>query len=235
MKKIKEIYSAEWQWFKSTNLKTFLTLILVFLVFAVASHFYLIGHPEIAEDKVMEIVKALMEKLPVLEGGFKLFIAIFLNNLFVATLAMLAGLIPFLFIPVWAVGINAIAMGIISSYVYIKGYNLFALLVLGIVPHGIIEIPTLLYACSLGVLLSMRVIRILTNMSSSVQKPGSLAAIEKTQGEGREEAFIAAFKRVLRAWLLVIIPLLLLAAAIETFITPHLVQLYLGDQPLFSF
>ena len=235
MREIKEIYSAEWQWFKSTNLKTFLTLILVFAVFAVASHFYLIGHPEIAEDKVMEIVKALMEKLPVLERGFKLFVAIFLNNLFVATLAMLAGLIPFLFIPVWAVGINAIAMGIISSYVYLKGYNLFALFVLGIVPHGIFEIPALLYACSLGVLLSMRVIRILTNMSSSVQKPGSLAAIEKTPGEGREEAFIAAFKRVLGTWLLVIIPLLLLAAAIETFITPHLVQLYLGEQPVFSF
>ncbi len=230
MKKLQQLYISEWQWFKSYNLRIFLVMTLVFFAVAAASHIYLIGHPELAEEKVMEIVKALMEKLPVLEGGFKLFIAIFLNNFFVATLSMLAGLIPFLFIPVWAVMINALAMGIISSYVYIKGLNLFALLIFGIAPHGIFEIPAFLYAGSLGVLLSLNVLRLITNVNtmgdSSWGQPISSA-------KNPEDSFMFLLKRVFRTWLLIIIPLLLLAAAIETFITPQLIQSMLGGQSLF--
>lgn len=232
-KKLHELYSAEWLWFKSSNWKTFLALILLFLAFAAGSHIFLVQHPEIAEKKVMEIVKALMEKLPVMEGGFKLFLAIFLNNLLVSTLAMLAGLIPFLFIPIWAVGINAIAMGIISSYIHLKGYNLLALIIFGIAPHGLFEIPALLYACSLGVHLSIRVVRILTDMPTNTQTPRSLGATETSNEKGNEDGFISSFRRVLRTWLLVVVPLLLVAAAIETYITPHLAHLYLGGQSLF--
>ena len=230
MKNLQQLYASEWKWFKSTNLKIFLVMILAFFAVAVASHTYLIGHPELAEEKVMEIVKALMEKLPVLEGGFKLFIAIFLNNLLVASLSMLAGLIPFLFIPVWAVMINAVAMGIVSSYVYIKGIDLFALLIFGIAPHGILEIPAFLYAGSLGVLLSLNVLRLITNVNSSNKDMGEQ---QTASAANPEDSFMFLLKRVLRTWLLVIVPLLLIAAAIETFITPQLVQSMLGGQSIF--
>ena len=230
MKILQQLYASEWQWFKSSNLKIFLVMILMFFAVAVVSHTYLIGHPELAEEKVMEIVKALMEKLPVLEVGFKLFIAIFLNNLFVATLSMIAGLIPFLFAPVWAIMINAIAMGIISSYVYIKGLDLLALLIFGIAPHGIFEIPAFIYAGSLGVLLSLNVFRLITNMNSS---NGSARESPIDGATNPEDSFMFLLKRVLRTWLLVVVPLLLIAAAIETFITPHLVQSMLGGQSIF--
>jgi len=204
---------------------------LLFLTVAVVSHTYLIGHPEIAEEKVMEIVQALMEKLPVLEGGFKLFIAIFLNNLFVASLSMAAGIIPFLFIPVWAILINALAMGIISSYVYLKGINLLTMLVLGIAPHGIFEIPAFLYAGSLGVLLSLNVIRLITKTPATLNMPPGQPMSDT---KSPEDSFLFLLKRVLRTWLLVIIPLLLVAAAIETFVTPQLLKPLLDGQSLFS-
>jgi stage II sporulation protein M len=211
MENLNQIYGSEWSWFKSSNLRIFLVMILIFFAAAAASHVYLVGHPDLAEEKVMELVKALMEKLPVLEGGLQLFIAIFLNNFLVATLVMIAGLIPFLFIPIWAVMANAVAMGIVSAYVTLKGLDLFKLMIAGILPHGIFEIPAFLYACSLGVLLSVKVFKLITNSQSS------------------EDSFMLILKKVLKTWLIVIIPLLLIAAVIETFITPHLIQTFLGD------
>jgi stage II sporulation protein M len=127
--------------------------------------------------------------------------AIFINNalktLFVITFGALVGVVPVLFLLV-----NGVTLGVIM-YSSIQSRGLWPSLV-AILPHGVLELPAVLLGTAIGLMLGNHAIRRL------------LGAAETTLS--------SELGRALRFFLSVIVPLLLVAAVIESFISSVLAQ-----------
>lgn len=134
--------------------------------------------------------------------------------------AILFGFIPFLFLPILSPLLNGSSMGIITSILYIKKLKVLPNLLLGVAPHGIFELPAIFYANSLSIFLSLQVTKkILYQNHGEDFLHGTI--------EKKTEPLFPLFKRILKTWLSVIVPLLFVAAVIETFVTPILVEVFL--------
>ncbi len=206
---MKRFYREEWKRFKEKYLKIFTLVLIIFIMIALLSHVILVKNPEQAQKKFVDLTKNLLKKIPLHTSGFRLCLAIFVNNSKVSLFAILFGLIPFIFFPILGVIANGFSIGVISSISYIKGFD-FGFVLISIVPHGVFEIPATLYAVSIGVNLSFQISkRILFGYDSS------------------DEPFLLILKRLFKTWVGVIIPLLLVASIIEAFVTPFLVKIFL--------
>lgn len=125
-----------------------------------------------------------------------LFVVIFLNNSLKSLLAILLGFFFGIF-PIFFVSVNGYILGAVFSIK--KDLGLIKLL-LAILPHGIIEIPAILIASSYGVHLGYRF---------------ALALFKNKE-------FKPYLFKALKVYFKVVLPMLLIAAFIETFITPAL-------------
>lgn len=153
--------------------------------------------PEVASNwtKELEMLKWIMDQPPIL-----IMIIIFLKNLLSCAMAVLLGLGLGL-VPLLVVTSNGFLLGIVS-YGAIQKVGVLYLLA-GILPHGIIELPTVLLSIAIGFRLGHLLVLTLL----------------------REEADLAGETRMAVHFLLHwIMPLLLVAAAIETFITPVVIS-----------
>jgi len=227
MKDIPQLYREEWERFKARHLKIFLVALLLFVLVAVVSYTYLLGHPEFTEQKFMELAEKLLEKVPLDKGRVVMSAAILLSNLVAVSLVVGAGLIPFLFLPAFGIMLNGAAMGVMSAFMTLRGVELGPLLLFGLAPHGIFEIPAFLYACTLGIALCLGLTRFVIRELFGRPAPTSAAP---SPGEPRpEEGLTSLLKHTFRTFVLVIVPLILLAALIETFITPLLIHAFIGE------
>lgn len=129
-----------------------------------------------------------------LENNLKLFIMIFSRNS--ATAALIFASSPFLsFMGFISSSFNGYIVGSVVAYnINLRGYSLEKVLAY-LLPHGIIELPTILYVAGMSFDLSIKFIR------------------------DREE-FYRLSREYFRIFIIKAIPLLSLAAFIESFITP---------------
>ncbi len=123
-------------------------------------------------------------------------ITIFLNNAFVSLLFLVLGLALGV-LPVLFIAFNGYLVGVISYLVAQERGLLFILLAL--LPHGILELPMVFLAAAIGLRLGHQV------FSAFIGKPTHIK---------RE------FREGLMFYFRWILPILLVAAIIETFITP---------------
>ena len=124
---------------------------------------------------------------------------LFFNNITASLLSMLYGLIPFL-------PLSALALGAFAAIYQQQGIGL-GVYVLGVLPHGIFELSALILSCALGLLIC---------------RTGTERILKKSD--------TPFFRRVLdciRVFLTFSVPLLLVAALIETYVTPALLNLVL--------
>lgn len=131
------------------------------------------------------------------------FIFIFLNNSIKAVLVMFAGLL-FGFIPFVFLIINGMVIGFLLNLMDSNGVNLSELIIKGLLPHGIIEIPVILIACAYGLALGGLVFKSLTR--------GGF------KGSGTKTEWSQMWRRTRTASLWIVV-LLLIAAVIESTIT----------------
>lgn len=205
-----QFFKEEWRYFREKYFKIFIFVLITYILFALLSHIVLVNNPVESQKKFVELAKIISEKIPINATGFELCLAIFINNLKVSLFSILFGLIPFVFFPIVGAMANGFNTGIITSAIYIEGLKLGSFLLFAIAPHGVFELPSVLYSVSIGIFLSLQISkRILRGYESS------------------DEPFYLIWKRILRTWVGVIIPLLLVAAIIEAFITPLLVKVFL--------
>ena len=171
--------------------------VLVFLVTVVMGYFAAASNSEIAETwmQELEMFKWIMSLNPLL-----IMLAIFLKNFVACAMSVLLGL-GFGLVPLLVLTSNGFMIGVVSYSIIHKQGVLY--LLAGIAPHGIIELPTILLGISLGFRLGY--LLVLTILGEEVDLAG--------------ETRIAV--HLLVRWFL---PLLLLAAAIETFITPFAIS-----------
>lgn len=155
------------------------------------------GQPEArkAMDSLASAIMPLMEL-----SSLELLLFIFLNNVVKAGAVVLLGL--FLGIPTAIFLLtNGLVAGLVIYQVMAErglGYTLS-----GLVPHGVVELPALLLAGSLGLEVGGEVLRWLRRRPSRVRR---------------------RLRRVVRPYLVYVAPALAVAAVIEVFITPLLLR-----------
>ena len=136
------------------------------------------------------------------DGSFNV-LALFTNNLRAMLLGVLYGFIPFLYLPALALGVNAAILGMLASL--IDGQWL--LLAAGTLPHGIFELPALFLSLAAGLCLCKNINAYIRKNEKGIMKPLLL--------------------NILRVTVLLVLPLLVIAAVMETYVTPALMQLFL--------
>lgn len=131
------------------------------------------------------------------------FVFIFLNNsiksVFIIFLGALFGILPAIFLL-----INGAVIGYLIHISSLQGRDLFELIVKGLLPHGIIEIPAIIIACAFGLHFGGKVLSSI--FSSSARK------------ENRSVSWSFFMRQTLTASLWIVI-LLFVAAIIESTIT----------------
>lgn len=127
---------------------------------------------------------------------------IFVNNLQTSVILFIGGA-AFGLITILVLSVNGFVIGIVIEYVR-QEQGLYVILA-GILPHGIFEIPALVLAGMFGLLLGGELWK---------ELHGSGDAITAAEQNGRR-------------FLVYVLPLLGIAAIIEGFITPEIIQLFI--------
>lgn len=139
--------------------------------------------------------------------GFDLMVTILANNLFSLLLAIALGLVPFLHLPALMLGVNALLIGGLGAYYQTSGRGVAAYLA-GTLPHGITEAASLILSCAAGLYVSRA-----TTWAAS-------GRVEwKTVARTLQECL-----RVFTRW---IVPLSIVSAALEAFVTPLIFSRFL--------
>ena len=176
--------------------------VLTLLGFAVS-----LARPELAQQTLQNFA-AQVEQLGLTDDvpQSQMMATLFFNNITASLLSMLYGLIPFLPLSALALGTNALMLGAFAAIYQQQGIGL-GVYVLGVLPHGIFELSALILSCALGLLIC---------------RTGTERILKKSD--------TPFFRRVLdciRVFLTFSVPLLLVAALIETYVTPALLNLVL--------
>ena len=134
-------------------------------------------------------------------------LALFTNNARACFLAMLMGFIPFFYVDVFSLFINGASIGIVGS-VYM--YEKMSMLVLaaGLIPHGIFEFPAIFISLAIG----FKTCHLLTQYITG-----------KTNAFHSKEYMM----NVLRVYVFIVLPLLVVAAIVEAYITPICMALFM--------
>ncbi len=178
---------------------------ILFVVCSAAGYVVFALNPSLTNELMKAVTEIFAQSGVVSESGGISFFGILLNNWFAMLFSVLYGFLPFVFLPVLSIITNAVLVGAMAAYYTISGLPL-TLFFAGILPHGIFEIPALLLAVSMGVALCRNIIRLITRSARAVPMVEFLTGLLQTM-------------------LLLIFPLILLAAAVESFITPALLQI----------
>ena len=182
------------------RLRLYLVIIIaVFIAFYILGYVSAILMPATGSNVVSNFKQEVMPLKSMSPLG--LMLGIFLNNavkcFLVIVLGLAAGIAPLLFMLA-----NGLILGIVIG-VTIRGTSLAYVLV-GTVPHGIIEIPMVLISSAIGLKLGVDLL---------LKLFGKKAGIGKEVSEGLTMYFVY------------VLPLLLLAAIVETFVTGPLLYL----------
>lgn len=173
-----------------------------FLVLVVLS--YIAGRlfPEISATILTYFNEVVADSGIVRDDGSFSALALFGNNLRAMMLSTLYGFIPFLYLPALSMGVNAILLGMVASSVN----GQWLLLAAGILPHGIFELPALCLSLAAGLCLCQNINRYIRKNEKGIMTPLLL--------------------NILRVTGLVVIPLLVVAAIMESYVTPAVMQLF---------
>jgi len=156
-------------------------------------------HPEIGQQFMRLFEKEVAGQIM---GGSSLDIGlkIFSNNLEACILLFLGGA-SFGILTIFIMSLNGIVIGAIMELVHKQHSGLFV--AAAILPHGIFEIPGFVIAGALGILLAQ-------------------SLVNEYYGNGDAAA---QAKHLSRSFVVLVLPLITVAALVEAFITPQVIQL----------
>lgn len=181
----------------------FLILLLLLILLSFSTYSYFIRYPEKAKSTIFDYVKTFRKVGLYSENSFKAFIKLFLTNLIFSLGATILGFIPFLFLPVIAIPNLSIYVGLaISINELFAKQNLLKFLSF-LFPHGALEIPAIIYASAIGIYLTIQISKKVIPWTRHNSLP-----------------FPTLCKQAGRSFILIVVPLLLIAAFVEAFITP---------------
>ena len=180
--------------------KYFVPIIVIFIFSLIIGLFAAALYPE-KSLSLIDSFKEIFGWITVLDP-FERMLAIFKNNAIDSFLALVLG-IGFGIVPVFIVAINGFFLGMVALVFSKETSALFVLA--AILPHGIIELPMVLLSAGIGLRLGHEV----------------YLYFKGTRTDLKEE-----FKRGIWFFIRYIIPLLFIAAFIESYLTPVIALLF---------
>ena len=191
------------------------------------------------ERKALALVVQALKDIPLEASPPILALTLFYHNARASVVAVAAGAVPFLFLPILDPLLNGAVLGLLVSIARHQSLDVPRLVVTQILPHGIFELTAVLYATSLGMYLSAtmgkkavaawkrrRGTRTRGTCPLSEPRPttSQTAPLEflETYPQRLDAEHPSPTRNVVRSFVLVVLPLLLVAAFIEAFVTPHL-------------
>lgn len=140
------------------------------------------------------------------EGELSVF-ALLMNNWRAMLISAAYGFVPFLFLPVISLVSNGILLGMLAALFRAQGTSLLVYLA-GILPHGIFEIPALVFSIACGIHLCRNMCWLVTSRPDRTPLP-------------------AVLEDLLRVLVMVVAPLTVAAAFVECYVTPVIMGLFL--------
>ena len=184
--------------FKKHILKSSIIIGVIFII-SILSSFLMFRQNQNIAGKIVNEFSSITSSLENLKG-LSLSKAIFFNNLRACALTVLMGFIPFVYLVFMVLFPNASLMGAVFSVAKIE--KLGKMILFGILPHGIFELPALFISMALSVYLC--------------------TFITKKIFKKEDKKFLYALKEVFLTFLIIVLPLLILAGIIEGVVTPIL-------------
>ena len=197
-----------WKFYREQLLRLHLGCMLAFLAVCALSAVVLGLFAEQAQAIVESFMAEVQQSGLVDENGSISLAALFGNNLQATLTATVMGFVPFVFLPVFSLALNGAVIGAVLALSGAMGMQTGQMVLLGLLPHGIFEIPAIMLGVAMGLYLCR-------------QMNGTL---RKRPGTPRIEAVLPHLCRVA---VFGVVPLLAAAAVIETFVTPLLLGLAL--------
>lgn len=168
-------------------------------------------------SNLMEQLKQVAERIKENGGGvFATFWTLLSNNVLSALMMMALGLF-FAFFPIIGMMANGVLLGFIISKYSTVGISPWLIFSAGILPHGIFELPAVLFAAGIGIrlgALSFRSVGVLF-------QPHKLDRLKNDWYDTLKQFPVAV---------LVVIVLLIIAAIVESAITPYILKATIGEQ-----
>ena len=177
-------------------------VIIIFLLFCATITVGWVGtvqNPAIGENLMKLFEKEVAGQIDV-DNPFDMCIKLFINN-FEACILLFLGGASFGILTIFIMSLNGIVIGAIMEIIH-KDHS-WAFIAAALLPHGIFEIPAFIISGALGILLAQ-----------------SLISEWYGRGDTAGEA-----QKLARIFVFYVLPLVLVAACVEAFITPVIIQL----------
>ena len=182
-----------------TELRAFFLAMATFLIAAVIGGVAVADNPAVGEELINIIHEQIFTQL-MSDNPAIVTLNIFINNLQASAILFLGG-VSFGLVTLLILSLNGFIIGIVAEMIRQEQGLVFFLA--GVLPHGIFEIPAIILAGSYGILLGVEVWRELSGDGDAVAAAGTYG----------------------RKFLRLVLPLLAVAACIEGFITPEILNL----------
>jgi len=243
---LRRLYRDEWDAWRAHYRRYFKIAARALALGFVLGFVYFMVRPA-QEKKALAFVMKSLKDIPLAASPLTLALTLFHHNARASVIAVAAGVVPLACLPVLDPLANGATLGLLASISKHQGLNVPLLFLKSVAPHGIFELPAVLYATSVGIYLSLalgKLAREAWRKNRARELPGR-AASHAPDSAGRPCPEPAAadgqwlkagsddipgavadgqdvLGKVVRSFGLVVLPLLLLAAFIEAFITPLL-------------
>lgn len=203
---LKKQHHALWQFYRETFGEALLMTTAAFLIICLLGFGVSLFNKSIPEFVVNYFTQMVRDGNIVTDDGTIHFGALLVNNLRAAVFSVLYGFIPFIYLTALAVGMNALILGVLAAYYVSSGTSLLIYFA-GVLPHGVFELSALLITFALGLLLCRRITQYVRKNTKGMMKP--------------------LLCNIARSFVMHVVPLLVVAAAVETYITPAVLALFM--------
>jgi stage II sporulation protein M len=166
---------------------------------------FLVGIPlgALAYPYIADKLPLLLEKAfeGVLTGSTQeIILKVFLRNTSASIIMLMAGITVILTLAI--LFLNGFFVGLIIMFAMDRGINIWSVL-FGIIPHGTFELPAIFLSAALGMRVGLKII---------------------SQKGRRIKAASEAIREASAVYLLVVVPLLIIAAVVEILVSRHMIR-----------
>jgi stage II sporulation protein M len=223
VKRIAAFYVRQFQFIK--RMRRYLRYsIYIFLLTTAAGTVFFLLKPDLAVHWMADFKANYLRRHPTIMSQAGIFFYIAIHNLTMSLQVCLLGLVPFFIPAVFGLVLNATLLCLIFVAGLIQNEPIVMRFLTLVLPHGIIEIPTMIFVAGFALYLSSQMTKRLFRKKpqSASRSEGLFGFISQDELPDWQEAFVD----ILYMFAAVIIPLVLFAALIETFITPLVYRLF---------
>jgi len=168
-------------------------MIYSFVIFIISIFLGFLSYEKFA-DKVPDIIKNAFSGVIVEDSQFMTFLNIMKRNLWITFITVLLGIT--VIAPILIIFANGFVAGLVLMYVFFKGVGLLKL-IFGVIPHAIFEIPAFVITSAVGMRIGLSIF---------------------SKGK-RIESIIKSLKDAVIVYIIIIIPLVIIGAFVETYIS----------------